>query len=78
LGGKTNEPIDNARICIQVPTKTFCYNATCREPSYIGVHFEVIKAKSIYLASFGIKWFGAMSHDTIGFLRAKLPYNFGG
>jgi hypothetical protein len=30
------------------------------------------------LTSFGIKQFGAMLHNTFGFLCAKFPCNFGG
>jgi hypothetical protein len=30
------------------------------------------------LTCLGIKWFGAMSRNTIGLLRVKLPCNFGG
>jgi hypothetical protein len=47
MGGETNEPTNNAKVYIQVLAKAFHYNASSKEPSYIGLHFEAIRAKTI-------------------------------
>jgi hypothetical protein len=46
-GKKKSEPADDVKVYIQVLVGTLRYNATSRQPTYIGMYFEVIKAKIV-------------------------------